>query len=229
MKVCFFDIDGTLVLTGRAGMYAFADTFKQEFGVKELTDQVSFSGRSDRGIAGDLFEFHEIENSQENWERFQAGYLWHLKVQLEKRDGQVLPGVVELLDELEKHDDIHVGLLTGNAQQAAKRKLGYYDLWDRFAFGGFGDHHPDRNDIAATARESAIQHHIEMNDTEPEAERIVVIGDTVNDITCARSIGAYAVAVPTGIVSHEDLAAQNPDLLVNTLEDSQLLVDWLLA
>ncbi len=229
MKVCFFDIDGTLVLTGKAGMYAFADTFRQEFGVKELTNEVTFSGRSDRGIAGDLFEWHGIENSQENWERFQAGYLWHLKVQLEERDGLVLPGVLALLDELEKHDDIHVGLLTGNAVQAAKRKLSYYDLWDRFAFGGFGDHHPDRNDIAAAARDAAIDYHKEKNDSEPTEERVVVIGDTVNDITCARSIGAYAVAVPTGIVSSDELSSHEPDLLVDTLEQAQPMVDWLLA
>lgn len=231
MKVCLFDIDGTLVLTGGAGQYAFADTFREVFGIEEINRNVSFAGRSDRGIAGDLFEHHGIENSQSNWEQFQSVYLGHLENQLIKQEGTLLPGVEKLIDQLEAMGDVHIGLLTGNVVAAAERKLAYYGVWDRFAFGGFGDIHPQRNDIASAAREAARTHHqsvsTEANPTTPE--KIMVIGDTPNDITCARSIGALAVGVPTGHTSSEELEAESPDLLLPNLESSDSILDWFVA
>lgn len=225
MKACFFDIDGTLVLTGGAGMYAFADTFADLFGVAQLSSDVSFAGQSDRGIAGGLFEAHGIENSDANWSRFREGYVERLGGQLEAREGEVLPGVVELIDRLEALGDVQIGLLTGNIAAAAELKLRYYGLWDRFAFGGFGDDHPDRNDIARTAAAKARQRH----GRESPAERMVVIGDTPNDVRCARAIGAFAVAAPTGHTPAIALAAANPDLLIPTLEEADELVSFLAA
>lgn len=225
MKACFFDIDGTLVLTGRAGQFAFADTFAEDFGVPELSKDVSFAGRSDRGIAGGLFEAHGIENNDQNWRRFLEGYLPRLKEELPRRQGEVLPGVLKLIEQVEALGDVLIGLLTGNTAAAAQLKLSHYGLWDRFSFGGFGDVHPDRNDIAANAADQARQRH----DGPAAEERIVVIGDTPNDVRCARSIGALAVAVPTGPTPALALAAANPDLLIPTLEESDVILEWLAA
>jgi phosphoglycolate phosphatase len=222
MKACLFDIDGTLVLTGGAGMYAFAETFAEDFGVPEISREVPFAGQSDRGIAGNLFVAHGVENTAENWERFREGYVTRLLDHLRRREGVVLPGVFRLLDRLEALGDVHIGLLTGNVAAAAEIKLSYYDLWDRFEFGGFGDDHPDRNDIAATAVARARERHGKASDK----ERIVVIGDTPNDIRCARSVGAYAVGVPTGHTSVEEIAAEGPDLIVETLEDADAIVAY---
>lgn len=236
MKVCLFDIDGTLVLTGGAGQYAFADSFREVFGIEKINRNVSFAGRSDRGIAGDLFEHHGIENSQTNWEQFQSVYLGHLENQLVKQEGTLLPGVEKLIDQLEAMGDVHIGLLTGNVVAAAERKLEYYGIWDRFAFGGFGDKHPQRNDIASAAREAARTHHRSISPaaspaeaSEADQEKIMVIGDTPNDITCARSIGALAVGVPTGHTSSEELEAESPDLLLPNLESGDAILDWFVA
>lgn len=223
MKACLFDIDGTLVLTGGAGMFAFAETFAEDFGVPEISREVPFAGQSDRGIAGNLFVAHGVENTAENWERFREGYTARLLDHLRRREGIVLPGVFRLLDRLEELGDVHIGLLTGNVSAAAEIKLRYYDLWDRFEFGGFGDDHPDRNDIAAAAVARARERHGSASNE----ERVVVIGDTPNDVRCARSVGAYAVGVPTGHTSAAELAAARPDLLVETLEDADVIVAYL--
>ena len=228
MKACLFDIDGTLVLTGGAGMFAFAETFAEDFGVPEISREVPFAGQSDRGIAGNLFVAHGIENTHENWRRFREGYVARIEDHLRRREGLVLPGVFALLDRLESLGDVHIGLLTGNVAAAAETKLRYYDLWHRFAFGGFGDDHPDRNDIAATAVARARERHgSSPNGAASADERIVVIGDTPNDVRCARSVGAYAVAVPTGHITAEELATTKPDLLVETLEDADAIVAFL--
>lgn len=225
MKVCLFDIDGTLIQTAGAGQRAFAETFAEEFGVDELSNEVSFAGCSDRGIAGGLFEVHGIENSSANWDRFRQSYVTRIAAHVEHCDGAVLPGVVELIERVESLGDVHIGLLTGNVSAAAEAKLSHYGLWDRFAFGGFGDDHPDRNDIAATAAAKARERHGRLT----REERIVVIGDTPNDVRCARSIGAFAAAVATGHTPAIMLAAANPDILIPTLEESEEILSFLAA
>ena len=151
MHICFFDIDGTLILTGGAGQAAFELTFAEEFGVDRWTGDVAFSGRSDRAIVGDIFREYGIEASDSNWRRFSEAYLQRLPKTLAEREGRVLPGVSELLSTLGGRSDIAVGLLTGNTQAGANGKLSHFGIETHFDFGGFGDVHIDRNDIAAEA------------------------------------------------------------------------------
>lgn len=223
-KTCLFDIDGTLVQTGGAGQQAFAETFAEDFGVEEITRDVSFAGRSDRAIALDLMRAHGVPGTEENWQAFRSGYARRLPAALERCIGCVLPGVEALVARLHARGDVRLGLLTGNLSQTAEMKLGYYGLWHHFAFGGFGDTHVNRNDIAAAAVALAAQHH-GIPSPSPD-HLVVVIGDTQHDITCAQSVGAKAVAVPTGHTPTEVLRGASPDLLVESLEDSQPLLDW---
>ena len=103
-------------------------------------------------------------------------------------------------------------------EAGAWAKLRHYGLADRFAFGGFGDQHASRNDIAAAAMHAARQHvEANSNGSASEIHGAMVIGDTVNDVLCARSIGAFAVAVATGFTPAEELSACGPDLLLDDL------------
>ena len=225
MHICFLDIDGTLVLTGGAGQTAFARTLAEDFGIEEIDRDVGFAGRSDRAIAMDLFRRHGVAATPENWRRFCAGYLTRLDEALAAHQGHVLPGVAKLLAALTERGDVALGLLTGNIREGARRKLSYYGLWDHFPFGGFGDEHVERCDIAAAAL-AAARLHLDGRSaakasmgSAPAEGRVLVIGDTLNDIDCGRSIGALCVAVPTGHTPADVLQRGNPDALVNTLED----------
>ncbi|MCA9240768.1 MAG: HAD family hydrolase [Planctomycetales bacterium] len=224
MKTCLFDIDGTLVLTGGAGMVAFAQTFAEVFGVPEITKSVSFSGRSDRAIASDLMAAHGVPVTEDNWQEFRQGYAARLPAALEACQGCVLPGVERLLTRLQERGDVLIGLLTGNLRQTAQMKLAHYGLWRHFDFGGFGDIHLCRNEIAAAAlAEAELQH---GQDGAGGEHLVVVIGDTEHDVTCAHSIGARSVATPTGVTPVETLRAAGPHLLVETLEDSAAILQW---
>ena len=225
MKACLFDIDGTLVQTFGAGMIAFRETFADAFGVAEMSSDVSFAGRSDRAICFDLFAAHGIDGTDANWATFQQGYVGRLPEALTRTGGTVLPGVPEMIDKLEQMGDVHIGLLTGNVRAGAEAKLGYYGLWDRFAFGGFGDRHTDRADIARTAVAEAERRHGQPADN-GQPVKVMVIGDTEHDVRCARAVDAYAVAVPTGHTPAERLAAESPDVLQETLADHDALVRW---
>src|SRR5262249_40232168 len=116
-----------------------------------------------------------------------------------------------------------VGLVAGNGSEGGRMKLGHYGLFDYFAFGGFGDHHLDRDDVAQEALNIIRSQFNGSNDI----HSIWVIGDTPLDIRCARAIGAKAIAVATGSHSFEELVAESPDLLVSDFSDAApLLALW---
>ncbi|MCI0492393.1 MAG: HAD hydrolase-like protein [Planctomycetes bacterium] len=240
MHTCLLDIDGTLIDTGGAGQTAFSCAFEAAFGIAEISREVIFAGRSDRAIAMDFFRIHGVEPTTRNWRRFRTSYLASLEAALPTHPGRVLPGVVGLLEALAARGDVMLGLLTGNVREGARKKLSHYNLWHWFACGGFGDDHVDRNDIASAALDAARAHHgaESLRDSEGREFRrnsptlatncdgngqalrqVVVIGDTLSDIECGRSIAARCVAVPTGNTPAEALRQGQPDVLVDTLED----------
>jgi phosphoglycolate phosphatase-like HAD superfamily hydrolase len=223
MHVCLFDIDGTLISSGGAGKAALEAALASEFGVGRISDELSLSGRTDRAILRDLFRLHVLDETPENVRRLSAAYLRHLPACLHRKRGQVLPGIVALLECLGDRDDLAVGLLTGNIRAGARVKLEHFGLFDHFAFGGFGDEHLDRDDVAREALAAVRQH----CDGAVAPERVWVIGDTPLDVRCARAIGARAVAVATGWHDRDELAGCDPDLLLDDLADpAPLLECW---
>jgi phosphoglycolate phosphatase-like HAD superfamily hydrolase len=223
MHVCLFDIDGTLISSGGAGKAALEAALAAEFGIARVIDKISLSGRTDRAITRDLFRLHIIEDTPENWQRLVGAYLRHLPECLASRGGFVLPGIADLLAQLQERDDVALGLLTGNVRAGARAKLGYFGLYDYFPFGGFGDHHFDRDDVA---REALGEVRRRFNGA-VRPENIWVIGDTPLDVQCARAVGARAVAVATGWHLRAELAEHRPDLLLDDLSDpAPLLACW---
>lgn len=223
MKVWLFDIDGTLIASGGAGQAATFAAIGEAFRIDVITDGIAFAGRTDRAIAADVFRAHQIPNTLANWQRFREVYLDQLRQHLLQRQGQILAGVHDVLARLGQRPDVHLGLLTGNIRAGAECKLRHYQLWDHFAFGGFGDDHESRNEVAAQAVLDA-QRHLRC---ELEPSEICIIGDTVHDISCARAVGARAIAVATGGTSADQLAAAEPDVLLTDLNPSELLSELL--
>jgi phosphoglycolate phosphatase len=223
MITCLFDIDGTLLASGGAGKAALESALTGEFGVK-LRDQVPYSGRTDRAIMRDLFRLHDIAETADNLHKLLAGYLHRLPDSLRRHNGRVLPGIDALLAELRQMAHVRVGLLTGNVRAGARAKLGHFGLYEHFEFGGFGDHHFDRDEVAREALAEVRQ----CVGPRCTADRIWVIGDTPLDVRCARAIGARAVAVATGLHSYDDLAETGPDLLLSDMSDPAPLLRMIL-
>ncbi len=216
MHVCLFDIDGTLIHTRGAGMAALREGLRAAFGIADPTDQVAVHGRTDRGITRDLFRHHGIDDLPEHWERFREAYLRVLPQTLAARPGEVLPGIVRLLETLGARGDIAVGLLTGNTRAGARIKLAHFGLDRYFDFGGFGDDHLERDDVAREAL-AAVRNHCNGS---VDLRRVWVIGDTPTDVSCGRTIGARVIAVATGNHSRAELAAAGPDHLFDDFADS---------
>lgn len=206
-RLILFDIDGTLIRTGGAGVKAFGKTFQEEYQLPHATESLSFAGRTDRRLVELLFSQNDIEITPSAVERFFEVYLGHLEHFLPKDHTTPLKGVIELIDAMGKWQPTPViGLLTGNHPQGAQLKLNHYNLWHKFEMGVFGDKHLDRE---ALAEEALIWARDRWEDI--DSEQILIIGDTHRDIQCAQSIGARVLAVATGDSTATELQGHNPD------------------
>ena len=214
VRLVLFDIDGTLVSTGGAGMKSFGKAFEAAFGVADATEKIKFAGRTDYSLFREMCRHGGVDCTPENRESFFSHYLRLVDSHLDASKGGPFPGVVRMLDELAAMPNAPaLGLLTGNIREGARRKLGAYGLWDRFALGGFSDDDEDRNLIAAAAAAKGGEY-LECQLAGPE---IVVVGDTPKDITCGKYIGARTLGVATGGATLEALRACGPDWAVADL------------
>jgi len=223
MHVCLFDIDGTLLNSGGAGQAAMEEAMRIEFGASRLCEGLETAGRTDRAITLDLFQFHGLEFTEDLLARFHQAYLRQLPAELARKEGLILPGVVALLEALRTRNDVALGLLTGNYREGARLKLGHFDLHHHFAFGGYGDRHLHRDDVAREALEE-VQRRV---DGDFNHDRLWVIGDTPADVRCGRAIGARVAAVSTGRYSSAELSDCAPDLLLADFSDPGPLLDSL--
>ena len=220
-RLLLFDIDGTLITSGGAGEHALRLGIKDRFGIDEDLRGIEIAGRTDSGIARQFFAKHSLPGTPGNTASFFEGYLDHLAILLPKKEGRLLPGI----DALKARQDVVLALLTGNLARGAELKLTHYGVWDYFEFGAYADDHHDRNQLGHFARTRALERH----GIEFPAEHIYILGDTPHDITCARAIGAKAVAIATGQFSRTQLADYAPDILFEDLSDTPAAVSALMA
>ena len=224
-RVLLFDIDGTLLLTGGAGRRAIQLAMREAFGVDRAAD-VPIHGSTDRGIARDLFRAHGLADDGPAWDRFREAYLVQLESILAGCDPTALAGVPKLLEQLVDREGYGVGLLTGNVRRGARLKLDRYELTSFFdrhqaeVWGGFGDEHPERDDVARAAFAGLCR---QFGESDCD-DRVWVIGDTPSDIRCARAIGARVIAVATGATPLEELASLRPDAALPSLADADAIL-----
>src|SRR5207237_6737918 len=120
---------------------------------------------------------------------FVVSYVRVQSLELHRREGKLLPGVLELLERLKTRKRLVLGLLTGNVSRGAQLKLSHYGVWHFFEFGAFADDHHDRNELGAFARARAKEKH----GREFSADEIDVIGDTPRDIACGKALRARTI------------------------------------
>jgi len=212
--VLFWDIDGTLLSTGRAGIYAWQAALQAEIG--RDVDLASFdtAGLPDPLIAARLLkEFGSGPDAAASL-RLLRGYEERLPASLPRRAGRVLPNVREILEALSGRPDVYSMLLTGNTRAGARAKLEYYGLDRYFDGGAFSDDTEDRAGIARNAVAEARRIRGELH-----PHRLYVIGDTAHDVAAGKAIGARAVAVATGGASLSSLQAMEPWWAVEQLPD----------
>lgn len=217
--VLFWDIDGTLLTTARAGVLALEAALEEVTGRRVDLDGFVASGLTEHEVAHAVFAIADTDCDDALVDRFLRAYERHLPDSLPLRRGHVLPGVREILESLSGRDDVVNLLLTGNTPAGARAKLGHYGLLEFFSDGAFCVGPGPRAEIARRAVELAedrIGRHLDL-------ERTFVIGDTPHDVEAGRAIGARTVVVAPNPAARESLAAHEPWALLDRLEPDGFL------
>jgi phosphoglycolate phosphatase len=215
-----FDIDGTLVDTGGAGIRALQEASLALFG--DRGPALDLAGSTDLGIVGNLHAHFGIAADRSQCDEFFGIYherlIWNLAHG--NFPGRVLEGVVEVLETLAARPGVALGLLTGNTATGAAAKMRHFKLERYFPVGAFGCDHADRNRLGPIALQRAADYF----GREFTPAETWVIGDTPKDIACARAMGARCLAVATGQFTVAALEAHGADEVVTTLD---LALAWL--
>jgi phosphoglycolate phosphatase-like HAD superfamily hydrolase len=204
MTTLFWDIDGTLLTTARAGVPAWEQAVEELTGKPFQLSSIRVPGLTDYQIAVRTFELLDEDAGPDRIERLVRRYEELLPTTLPSRQGAVLPNVREILEACARRDDVRSYLLTGNTAAGARAKLGHYDLLRYFEHGAFAEDTGARATIASRGLDLARQK------ARVDVTRVFVIGDTPHDVHCADAIGARTIAVATGGYSETELAEHRP-------------------
>jgi phosphoglycolate phosphatase len=220
-----FDIDGTLVLSGRAGLRALNRAFADEMGIADAFAGISAAGRTDGYLLHEAARRAGLALTNAQVERLKLRYFHLLEEEIQHRgEGrkEVMPGVRPLIDTLQERDDVVLALLTGNYQRSARIKLEHFDLWSPFGFGAFADDATDRNLLVPVAL-----HRAREAGHDPHVDRVIVIGDTPLDVQCAHAGGVRAIGVATGSHSIDELRDAGAYAAFETLSETEQVMEAL--
>jgi phosphoglycolate phosphatase len=222
-RLVLFDIDETMISSDGAGRRAIARVLNQHYGVPEQAMQIIMSGKTDPQILREIFRACDQEAAfDQNTERIFELYLGVLEEEIQQSRYYIIhEGVVELLEALVEEEQAYLGLLTGNIERGAKMKLHRFDLLKYFPIGAFGSDSANRLDLPAVAQKRAKA----FFNLDFACSELVIIGDAVNDVLCAKGFGAVSIAVNTGRTTWAELEAQQPDYLFSSLKDTKAIME----
>ncbi len=219
-----FDVDGTLLLTGGAGMRAMKAVAAELFGAAFRWDGIVVSGHLDPLIFAEAAALNGLDRAAAHHESFRRRYLEVLVQELARYPDrvQIMPGIRESLSLLRDGKATTLGLLTGNYAEAIPLKLSAIGLdpeW--FEITAFGEEAATRRDLVALA----LAKYARVVGVPIDPRRVVIVGDTPRDVDCAHAHGCLAFAVATGGYDARALADAGADLVVANLADPTPLLE----
>jgi phosphoglycolate phosphatase-like HAD superfamily hydrolase len=209
-----FDVDGLLITTGGAGTRSWRWAFNELYGIPADIGKFTDAGMTDP-VVGTLTFTRVVrhEPSPAELARVISHYLMRLPDEVAASSGYaVLAGVEELLPRLCKAGFL-LGITTGAVEAAAHIKLARANLNRFFSFGGYGSDSDDRGELTRKAIERAGT----IVGSTLDSQRVLVLGDTPNDIAAAHAAGAIGVGVASGHSSKDELLEAGADYVLGSL------------
>ncbi len=222
-KLILYDIDGTLVTTGGAGIRALDRAFHHLFNIENAYNGIPMAGRTDSQIMKDGLKAHGFPHMDGHLSKMQDSYLHFLSEEVENPDRAIMPGIIESLNVL-KEMGMTLGLLTGNLEKGAMIKLGAQGLNGHFIDGAFGSDHEDRDELLPIAIQKFRAKGLDFI-----PQDCIIIGDTPKDVRCAKIHGAQCIAVATGPYSKEDLLKTDADVVLDSLQNKDDYISFITA
>ena len=216
-----WDIDHTLIETDGLGPEIYATIIPQVTGVP-LRELPPMHGRTELDIAQDALRRHDVP--EDGAGRMLAALAEEFRRRADdlRARATVLPGVAAALALVDGRDDAVQSLITGNVREIARLKLEATGIAEHFRWscGGFGEDDRERSGLVRLARERAGAEGVSVR-------RVVVLGDTPNDVAAALAEGARAVGVATGVFSADELHAAGAHAVLPDLSDLDQVRDAL--
>jgi phosphoglycolate phosphatase len=227
-RVVLFDIDGTLLLSDRAGRTAMERALDDTFG-RHGPSTYDYGGKTDKLIVRETMRLEGFSDAtiDERMPTVIERYLVGLEALLAggTHRARALPGVGRLLDAIEERDDLVLGLLTGNVVEGAATKLRAVRLeQSRFRVCAYGSDHEDRPMLPPIAQQRASA----LLGRAVRGDELVIIGDTPADMTCGQGVGARAIGVTTGGFTAADLHAHAPHAVFADLSATETVLEAIL-
>lgn len=224
-----FDIDRTLLETDAAGMSCLLDAGRSLFGPGFTIDGVPFGGRLDPLIIRDILAASGIEHTPDRALAMRRGYHERMtRVMSRPGSARALPGTTELVEALGAIEQLSIGLLTGNFEETGRLKLAAagFDT-DRFPIRVWGDDSPFDPPAREHLPPVGIDRYTAVKGVRPEAEDVVIIGDTVHDVACGLAHGCRVLGVATGHDPADTLARAGAHRVVDDLSDTRGIMAWI--
>jgi phosphoglycolate phosphatase-like HAD superfamily hydrolase len=222
LRLALFDIDGTLLTTQGRAVQALLAALEAVYGVRPANDGYLMDGKTELRIVHELLVQVGLDRASIERElpRFWPRYERELETAIHSSTTTVYTGVRELIRRMREETSVAIALLTGNCEAAARIKLEAAGLSGAFAFGAFGQHHEAREELPAVAlAEAERRMGLTLN-----GKAVSILGDTPNDVFCAKPLGLRAIAVATGRYDRHALAAARPDYLFSDFTDCEAVL-----
>jgi phosphoglycolate phosphatase-like HAD superfamily hydrolase len=225
-RLILFDIDGTLLSASSVPARILGEALTEVFGTPGAAVGFEYSGKTDPQIARELMRGAGVgeERIAKDLPEALSRYLDRLATRLAPEHVKAKPGVGPLLDRLAAEPEVTLGLLTGNLEPGARLKLAPLDLNRYFPFGAYGSDNEDRYALPPLAVERAHA----RTGLRFMGQEVVIVGDSIHDVLCGRSIGVRAVAVSTGPTPKDRLRASGPHALLDDFSDTEAALRALL-
>ena len=228
-KLFLFDLDGTLLLSGGAGMRAMEQVFMDVYQLPDAFTGITPDGKIDPGIFREIIALRKVQvpDIDEAIGMLCERYIEALKKEMPvSPTAKIMPGVPALLDRLSAVPDVFLGLVTGNLEQGARIKLGRYDLNRYFDFGAYGSDHEDRAQLVRIAVRRAEK---KLGTTIPIGRNIFVLGDTPRDVECGLANHTSTVGVATANFTREQLLEAGAHFVFDDFTDTDRVIEQLLG
>jgi phosphoglycolate phosphatase len=227
-----FDIDMTLLETNHIGIdclrHAGQSLFTQDFSIEGIT----FGGCLDPVIIAEMLVNNKIDPTPANIQTMRSGYHQQLELLAQTQSvARALPGAHELVFASASHRaNPTLGLLTGNYKETGtiKIKAAGFDP-SLFTVNAWGDSSPHENPVRSHLPPVAIENFKKAKSSVIDPQSVVIIGDTVYDVSCAKDNGCRALAVATGHASYEELEGAGADRTLNDLTDTEGILEWIMT
>lgn len=229
-QLILFDIDATLLKTNALGIRAMEHAGLELHGKDMNAGGINYAGRLDPLILRDILTENDIEPTREALDAFRDGYRRHLTRLFEEFPDSAypLPGVLDLLDALRAHASITLGVLTGNFAETGTMKITRAGIdMNRFEILVWGDDSPHEEPAREHLPGVGIDKHEAHTGERTDPSRVLIIGDTVHDVSCAHAHGCICLGVATGIYNEDDLRDAGAHHVVPDLSDTEAILSWM--